>query len=103
MGGRCVPSHIIYTKKNMTNIKSCKIYVTVGNGHKMKCDKETTLNMNLQGRATVKLTEVLYVPQAVNNILSVSMIILKRATMGATKEKMTIKEGGVNMALNARK
>ena len=98
-----MPSHIIYTKKNMTNIKSCKIYVTVGNGQKMKCDKETTLNMNLQGRATVKLTEVLYVPQAVNNILSVSMIILKRATMGATKDKMTIKEGGVNMALDARK
>ena len=37
----------------------------------MKCELKGTVNMNLQGGETVKLTEVLYVPQAVKNILSI--------------------------------
>ena len=51
----------------------------------------------------MKLTKVLYVPQAVRNILSISRIVLKGATMGAPQDKMIIKENGVSMTLDARK
>ena len=51
----------------------------------------------------MKLIEVLYVPQALNNLLSVSRILSKGATMGATQDKMTIKKNGVRMILDARK
>ena len=69
----------------------------------MKCELKGTVNMNLQGGETVKLTEVLYVPQAVKNILSISEHIPKGPTMGYNKEKNTTKKGGVNMTLDTRK
>ena len=59
--------------------------------------------MKLKGRETVKLTKVIYVPQSVNNILSVSRIVSKGARMGATQEKMITKKNSVNMILDARK
>ena len=60
----------------MTNIEEYNIDVTVGNFQKMKCELKVTVNMNLQGGGKVKLTEVVYVPQAVKNILSISRLIL---------------------------
>ena len=48
-------------------------------------------------------TKVLYVPQTVNNILSVLRLISKRATVGATQDKTTIKKNGVSMILDAIK
>ena len=69
----------------------------------MKCELKFAVNMKLQGGETVKFTEVLYLPQEVKNILSVSRIVSKGAMMGDTKCKMTIKENGVNMILNAVK
>ena len=76
----------------MTNIEKCEIYVTVRNGQKMKYELKCTLNMKLHGGETVKFPKVLYIPQAVKNILSVSMIAYKGDTMGATQEKMTIRK-----------
>ena len=58
--------------------------------------------MKLHGGETVKSTKVLYIPQAVKNILSVSMIAYKGDTMGATQEKMTIRKNGVNTIIDAR-
>ena len=51
----------------------------------------------------MQLTEVLNVSQAVKNILSISRLVSKGATMGATQDKMTIKKNGVSMILDARK
>ena len=51
----------------------------------------------------MKLTEVLYAPQALEKLLSISRLIQKGATMGATQEKMIIKKNGVSMTLDARK
>ena len=59
--------------------------------------------MTLQDGQTLKLTEVLYLPQAVKNILSVSRLVSKGATMGANKDKMIIKKNGVSMTLDASK
>ena len=59
--------------------------------------------MKLKDGQTVKLTEVLYVPQAVKYILRISRLILKGATMGAIQEKMIIKKNGVSMTIDARK
>ena len=69
----------------------------------MKCDLNGIVNKKLQGRETTRFTEVLYVPQAVKNILSILRILSKVAIIGATKYKITIKENGVNMILDARK
>ena len=59
--------------------------------------------MSVQGREKIQLYNVIYVPQAVKNILSVSMIISKGAIREGIKDKMTIKKNGVSMDQNARK
>ena len=55
--------------------------------------------MNLQGGEKVKTNELIYITQAVNNILSVSRLVSKGAMTGATKEKININKGVINMAL----
>ena len=102
MGYSSVSLHITY-KKNMTNIEECKIDVTVINDQKMKFGIKGTVHIKLQVGETVKLNEVLYAPQAVNIILSVSRLVPKGSTMGDTKDKITIDEGGVNVTLDTRK
>ena len=69
----------------------------------MEYEIKVTVIMKLQGGNTIKLTESLYLPQSVNNILSVSRVILKGSTMGDTKYKITIRKKGVNMILDTRK
>ena len=59
--------------------------------------------MKLQDGQTVKITEILYVTQDVKNILSVSRIVSKDATMVDNQDKMIIKNNGVSMTLDARK
>ena len=51
----------------------------------------------------MKLTKVLYAPQYLKKLLSVSRLVSKGATMGATQEKNIIKKNGVSMTLDARK
>ena len=75
----------------------------MGNGQKMKCKLKGSVNMKLQDEKMVKLTEVLYVPQAMKHLLSVSRLISKGATMGDTHDKIIIKKNGVGMTLGARK
>ena len=87
----------------MTDVKQIEIIVTVGNVQKMKCKLKGYLNVKLQDGQTVKFTKVLYMPQAVKNILVVSRLVSKGATMGATQDKMIIKKNGVIIVLYARK
>ena len=75
----------------------------VGNGQKMKCELKGSVKMKLQYGQTVKLTEVLYVPQAVKNMLSVSRLVAKGVIMRFTQGKMTTKKNGMSMTLDARK
>ena len=63
----------------------------------MKYNLKGLVNMKIKGGEKVKLTKVLYVPQAVNNLLSVSRLVSKVATMGDTKDKTTINKNGVSM------
>ena len=67
--------HSTHREKDMTEVEKCDINVTVGNGQKMKCELKGFVNMKLQDVQTVKLTEVLYVSQAIKNRLSVSSLI----------------------------
>ena len=80
MGDSGASSHITNTRKHITNIEECNIGVTVVNIQKMKCELKVTVNMNLQGGETFKLTEVLYILQSAKNILSVSRLISKVKT-----------------------
>ena len=75
----------------------------VGNGQNMKCELKGSVNMKLQNGKTVKLNEVLYIPQDVKNLLSISILVSKGATMGSTQDKIIIKRNGVSMPLDARK
>ena len=34
----------------MKEVEKCEIYVTVGDGQKMKCELKVSVNMKLQGR-----------------------------------------------------
>ena len=69
----------------------------------MKSELKSSVNMNLKDGQTANLTKVLYVPKAVKNILSISRLISKGITMGATQDRMIIKKNGVSMILDARK
>ena len=51
----------------------------------------------------MKLTEFLYIPQSVKNLLIVSRIVSKVDAVVSTKEIITIKKNGVIMILYARK
>ena len=64
---------------------------------------KVSVNMKLQDGQTVKLTQVLYLPQAVENLLIVKTLISKGSTMRATQDKMIVKKNGVGMILDARK
>ena len=59
--------------------------------------------MKLQGGEKFKLENVIYVHQAVKNILIVSKIVSKGVTLVATKDKMTINKNGVIIHMNTRK
>ena len=87
----------------MPDVEKCEINVTVGNGKKMKCELKGSIKMKLQYGKIIKLTEVLYMPQAAENLLSVWRLVSKGATMGATQYKIIINKNGVSMALDARK
>ena len=87
----------------MKDVEKCDINVTVENGQKMKCKLKGSVDMKLQDVKMVKLTKVMYVPQAVKKLLNLSKIVLKSATMGATQDKIIIKKNRVSMTLNARK
>ena len=69
----------------------------------MKSELKSSVNMNLKDGQTANLTKVLYVPKAVKNILSISRLISKGITMGATQDRIIIKKNGVSMILDARK
>ena len=84
--------HIKYKKKDMTDVENFEINVTVVNGQNMKCDLKGYVNIKFQDGKTVKLTKVLYVTQAVKNLLIVSRVMSKGANMGATQDKITIKK-----------
>ena len=58
----------------------------------MKRELKGTVNMKLQAGEKVKLNNVLYTYQDVNNLLSVSRLMAKGSTMGDTKDRNTIKK-----------
>ena len=95
--------HIKYKKRDMTNVEKCDINITVGNDQNMKCKLKGSVNVKLKDVKTVKLTEFLYIPQAVKNRLSVSRIVSKGAMVGATQDKMIIKKNGVSIIVYAKK
>ena len=69
----------------------------------MKCGLKGSVNMKFQDGKTVNITKALYVPQALKNILSVSRLMPKGATMGATQDKITMTKNGVSVVLDAIK
>ena len=87
----------------MTDVEKSNINVTLGNGQKMKFEIKGSVTMKLQYGQAVKLTEILYAPQDLEKLLSVSRLILKGAAMGSTQDKMIIKKNRVSMTLDARK
>ena len=87
----------------MTDVEKCDINVMVGNCQKMECELKVSVNMKLQDGKKVKITEFLYIPQAVNTLLSLSRLVSEVATMGETQEKMIIEKNGVSMNLDASK
>ena len=51
----------------------------------------------------MKLTEVRYIPQLGKNLLSVSRLVSKGATVGAIQDKTTINKSGVSLILDSSK
>ena len=49
----------------MTEVEKCDNNVMVGYGQKTKCELKGYVNIKLQDEQTVKLTKILYVPEAV--------------------------------------
>ena len=59
--------------------------------------------MKFQYKQTVKFNKVLYVLRTVKNLLRVSRLMLKGATMGANQYKITTKKNGGCVIFDARK
>ena len=95
--------HITHKKKDMTDVEEWDINVTVGNGKKSNHELKVSVKMKIQDGQTVKLTEVLYMPQAVRILLRVSRLVLKSPTTGAIQDKIIIKKSEVSITLDARK
>ena len=57
----------------------------------MMFELKVTVSMKLKLGQTVKLNDVLYVPQSVKNLLNVSRLVVIGATMGATIDKKNIR------------
>ena len=51
----------------------------------------------------MKLTKTLYVHQDFKNLVSVSRLVSKGATIGPTQDKTIIKKNGVSTIIDARK
>ena len=79
----------------MTYVEKCEINVTVLNGQNMKCKLKGSVNMKLQDGQMVNLTKVLYVPQAVENLLSISKLVSNGATMASTQDKIITKRNAL--------
>ena len=103
MGESGASSHITHKKRDTTDVEKYEINVTVGNFHKTKCKLKNSVNMKLKDGQTVKLNKVLYMPQYMKNILSISRLVSKGTTMGDTRDKMIIKKNSISMILDARK
>ena len=48
--------------------------------------------MKMQGVETLNLAKVIYIPQAVKNLLSIARLVSKLSMMGDTQDKMTMKK-----------
>ena len=59
--------------------------------------------MNIQGGGVLKLIKVMYVHQAVKNLLVASRFVSKGYTVGVAQDKMAIKKNEIIMILDTRK
>ena len=84
LGDSGTSSHITHKKKDMTDVEKCEINVTVENGQKMKRNIKGSVNMKLKYGQTVKITKLLYVPQAVKKTFERIEARLKRRNCGGT-------------------
>ena len=80
--------HITYNKEYMKYVEKCEINVTVRNSQNMKCNLKGSVNRKMQVKENVKLTNVMYIPQSVKNLLSVSRLISKVTTIGDNQENL---------------
>ena len=103
MGDSGASYHITYIKNNLIDVEECNHDFTVGNGQNINSELKVMVNMKLHEGEEFRLKNVLYIPQAVKNLTSVSRTTAKGATMGATQDKTTINKNGVSMNMNARK
>ena len=59
--------------------------------------------MKMKSEEMVNNIKVLYLPQAVKNILIISRLVSRGYTSRATQDKTTIKKNGVSMIQDTRK
>ena len=72
----------------MKYVEKCEINVTVRNSQNMKYNLKGSVNRKMQVKENVKLTNVMYIPQSVKNLLSVSRLISKVTTMGDNQDNL---------------
>ena len=69
----------------------------------MKYKLKLLVNVKLQGVEKFKLDHVLYVLQAVKNLLSLSRLMEKGGTMDSMKDNMTMSKNFISVNLNSIK
>ena len=83
---------ITYNNNDIIDVEKFEINVAVGNGPNIKWDLKGSVNMKMQGVETLNLAKVIYIPQAVKNLLSIARLVSKGSMMGDTQDKMTMKK-----------
>ena len=66
----------------MTYVKKYEINFTVGNGQTMKCEIKGSVNIKIKNGQTVNHNEVLYLPQAVKELLRISSSFQRAPKLG---------------------
>ena len=92
---RIITHHLF--KEYLTGVEEFSIDVTVRNGQNMMCELKVLVNMKLQSGEKVNQDNVIYVLQAVKNLLSSSRLMGKGGTITTTKHKMAINTNGVSV------
>ena len=69
----------------------------------MKQEIKGTVTVKMQGGETVKLNENFFVPPYFKKLMRALTLVTKEATVGDTKDQMTIKTNGAIMTLSASK
>jgi len=98
-------SHMVKSKKGLTEIEPCEIPIQVGNGQKVIAKEKGTIMLQVKNGIqdyNITLKNVLYVPDLIINIISLTRVIDLGFDVISDKKQIAIKHGGTIIRFDKR-